>query len=38
MQLNGFKDYFKILGIGKNANGKEIQTAFEDLLESFILI
>ena len=35
MQLNGFKDYFKILGIGRNANDKEIQSAFRRLVREF---
>ena len=37
MALNGFKDYFRILGISRNATDKEIKSAFRNLKE-FILI
>ena len=35
MQLNGFKDYFKILGISRNATAKEIKSAFRKLVRQF---
>jgi len=35
VQLNVFKDYFKILGIGRNANSEEIQSAFRRLAREF---
>ena len=35
MELNGFKDYFKILGISRNATDKEIKTAFRKLARKF---
>ncbi len=35
MELNGFKDYFKILGISKNATDKEIKSAFRKLARQF---
>jgi len=35
MALNGFKDYFKILGISKNATDKEIKSAFRKLARQF---
>ncbi len=35
MVLNGFKDYFKILGISKNATDKEIKSAFRKLARKF---
>ena len=35
MALNGFKDYFKILGISKNATDKEIKSAFRKLARKF---
>jgi len=30
MALNGFKDYFKILGVSRNATNKEIKSALEN--------
>ena len=35
MALNGFKDYFKILGISKNAIDKEIKSAFRKIARQF---
>ncbi len=35
MELNGFKDYFKILGISRNATDKEIKSAFRKLARKF---
>ena len=35
MELNGFKDYFKILGISRNATDKEIKSAFRKLARRF---
>ena len=35
MELNGFKDYFKILGISRNATEKEIKSAFRKLARQF---
>ena len=35
MALTGFKDYFKILGISKNATDKEIKSAFRKLARQF---
>ena len=35
MELNGFKDYFKILGISRNATDKEIKSAFRRLARQF---
>ena len=35
MELNGFKDYFKILGISRNATDKEIKSAFRKLARQF---
>ena len=35
MKLNGFKDYFKILGISRNATDKEIKSAFRKLAVKF---
>ncbi len=35
MGLNGFKDYFKILGISRNATDKEIKSAFRKLARKF---
>jgi len=35
MALDGFKDYFKILGISRNATDKEIKNAFRDLARQF---
>ena len=35
MALNGFKDYFKILGISRNATDKEIKSAFRKLARKF---
>jgi len=35
MELNGFKDYFKILGISRNATDKEIKSAFRKLAREF---
>ena len=35
MALNGFKDYFKILGISRNATDQEIKSAFRKLARKF---
>ena len=35
MALNGFKDYFKVLGINRNATEKEIKSAFRQLARKF---
>ena len=35
MALNGFKDYFKVLGINRNATDKEIKSAFRQLARKF---
>ena len=35
MASNGFKDYFKILGVSKNATDKEIKNAFRKLARKF---
>ncbi len=35
MASDGFKDYFKILGISKNANNEEIKSAFRKLARKF---
>ncbi len=35
MALDGFKDYFKILGISRNATDKEIKSAFRKLARKF---
>ena len=35
MALNGFKDYFKILGISRNATDQEIKSAFRKLARRF---
>ena len=35
MKSDGFKDYFKILGISKNATDKEIKSAFRKLARQF---
>ncbi len=35
MALNGFKDYFKILGISRNATDREIKSAFRKLARRF---
>jgi len=35
MALNGFKDYFKILGISRNATEQEIKSAFRKLAREF---
>ena len=35
MALKGLKDYFKILGISRNATEKEIKTAFRKLARKF---
>ena len=35
MASKGFKDYFKILGISKNATDKEIKSAFRKLAKKF---
>ena len=35
MALNGFKDYFKILGISRNATDKEIKSAYRKLARKF---
>ena len=35
MAQNGFKDYFKILGINRNATHKEIKSAFRKLAREF---
>ena len=35
MEFNGFKDYFKILGISRNATDQEIKSAFRKLARQF---
>ena len=35
MEFTGFKDYFKILGISRNATNKEIKSAFRKLARQF---
>ena len=35
MALKGFKDYFKILGVRRNATDKEIKSAFRKLAKKF---
>ena len=35
MVLDGFKDYFKILGVSRNATDKEIKSAFRKLARQF---
>ena len=35
MALKGFKDYFKILGISRNATDQEIKSAFRKLARQF---
>ena len=35
MELNVFKDYFKILGISRNATDQEIKSAFRKLARQF---
>ncbi len=35
MAIDGFKDYFKILGISRNATDKEIKSAFRKLARQF---
>ena len=35
MGLNRLKDYFKILGINRNATDKEIKSAFRELARKF---
>ena len=35
MALNGLKDYFKILGISRNATDKEIKSALRKLARQF---
>ena len=35
MSLKGFKDYFKILGISRNATDQEIKSAFRKLARQF---
>ena len=35
MAFDGFKDYFKILGISRNATDKEIKSAFRKLARQF---
>ena len=35
MELKGFKDYFKILGISRNATDQEIKSAFRKLARQF---
>ena len=35
MSLDGFKDYFKILGISRNATDIEIKSAFRKLARKF---
>ena len=35
MSFNGFKDYFKILGISRNATDQEIKSAFRKLARQF---
>ena len=35
MASDGFKDYFKILGISRNATDEEIKSAFRKLAKQF---
>ena len=35
MVLDDFKDYFKILGVSRNATDKEIKSAFRKLARKF---
>ena len=35
MGFNGFKDYFKILGISRNATDPQIKSAFRKLARKF---
>ena len=35
MALDDFKDYFKILGVSRNATDKEIKSAFRKLARKF---
>ena len=35
MALDDFKDYFKILGVSRNATDKEIKSAFRKLARQF---
>ena len=35
MESDGFKDYFKILGVSRNATDKEIKSAFRKLARKF---
>ena len=35
MDLNGFKDYFKILGVSRNATDEDIKSAFRKLAKKF---
>ena len=35
MGSDGFKDYFKILGVSRNATDKEIKSAFRKLARKF---
>tara|TARA_Y100000766_G_C18868447_1_gene587021 strand:- start:123 stop:1058 length:936 start_codon:yes stop_codon:yes gene_type:complete len=35
MAIEGFKDYFKILGVGRNATDKEIKSAYRKLARQF---
>ena len=35
MAIDGFKDYFKILGVSRNATDKEIKSAFRKLAKQF---
>ena len=35
MASDGFKDYFKILGVSRNATDKEIKSAFRKLARKF---
>ena len=35
MEFHGFKDYFKILDISRNATDKEIKSAFRKLAVKF---
>ena len=35
MSFDGFKDYFKILGISRNATDEEIKRAFRQLARQF---
>ena len=35
MALDGFKDYFKVLGVSRNATDQEIKSAFRKLAREF---